>query len=181
MSWLPVLVKACYFAAALLFILGIKRMASPLTARSGIQWAGAGMLLVTAATFACDVTQRDQVDHIQIPRHEHRCGATEAGAGGGEGEGDVLPVLAGALADDAEVAEGDGALAVLAGWVATDHPIDAEAARRALATLLPAWALPGRLVGLPALPLALLLRRRLKYHGHERPRRRPRRRPRSSR
>ena len=52
MSWLPVLVKACYFAAALLFILGIKRMASPLTARSGIQWAGAGMLLATAATFA---------------------------------------------------------------------------------------------------------------------------------
>jgi len=52
MSWLPLLVKACYFAAALLFILGIKRMASPLTARSGIQWAGAGMLLATAATFA---------------------------------------------------------------------------------------------------------------------------------
>ncbi|MFM6989280.1 MAG: NAD(P)(+) transhydrogenase (Re/Si-specific) subunit beta, partial [Arenimonas sp.] len=52
MSWLPLLVKACYFAAALLFILGIKRMASPLSARSGIQWAGAGMLLATAATFA---------------------------------------------------------------------------------------------------------------------------------
>ena len=52
MSWLPLLVKACYFVAALLFILGIKRMASPLTARSGIQWAGAGMLLATAATFA---------------------------------------------------------------------------------------------------------------------------------
>jgi NAD(P) transhydrogenase subunit beta len=51
MSWLPVLVKASYFLAALLFILGIKRMASPVTARSGIQWAGAGMLLATAATF----------------------------------------------------------------------------------------------------------------------------------
>ncbi len=51
MAWLPVLVKASYFAAALLFILGIKRMASPLTARSGIQWAGAGMVLATVATF----------------------------------------------------------------------------------------------------------------------------------
>ncbi|MCC6757270.1 MAG: NAD(P)(+) transhydrogenase (Re/Si-specific) subunit beta, partial [Arenimonas sp.] len=52
MSWLPVLVKACYFAAALLFILGIKRMASPKTAAGGIRWAGTGMLLATAATFA---------------------------------------------------------------------------------------------------------------------------------
>ena len=52
MSWLPVLVKASYFAAALLFILGIKRMSSPKTAASGIRWAGAGMLLATAATLA---------------------------------------------------------------------------------------------------------------------------------
>jgi NAD(P) transhydrogenase subunit beta len=51
MSWLPLLVKASYFAAALLFILGIKRMASPVTARSGIVWAGWGMLLATVATF----------------------------------------------------------------------------------------------------------------------------------
>ncbi|MFT3805922.1 NAD(P)(+) transhydrogenase (Re/Si-specific) subunit beta [Arenimonas sp.] len=51
MSWLPLLVKASYFVAALLFILGIKRMASPKTAASGIRWAGAGMLLATVATF----------------------------------------------------------------------------------------------------------------------------------
>src|SRR5207342_2950159 len=44
-------VKGSYFLAALLFILGIKRMASPVTARSGIRWAGAGMLLATLATF----------------------------------------------------------------------------------------------------------------------------------
>jgi NAD(P) transhydrogenase subunit beta len=50
-GWLDGLVKASYFAAALLFILGIKRMASPVTARSGIRWAGAGMVLATAATF----------------------------------------------------------------------------------------------------------------------------------
>ena len=49
--WVALAVEASYFAAALLFILGIKRMASPVTARSGIQWAGAGMLLATVATF----------------------------------------------------------------------------------------------------------------------------------
>ena len=45
------LVQASYFAAAVLFILGIKRMSSPVTARSGIQWAGIGMLVATVATF----------------------------------------------------------------------------------------------------------------------------------
>ncbi len=35
----------------ILFILGIKRMASPLNARSGIQWAGVGMVLATARQF----------------------------------------------------------------------------------------------------------------------------------
>jgi NAD(P) transhydrogenase subunit beta len=47
---LPLLVKASYFVAATLFLLGLQRMASPKTARSGIQWAGVGMLLATFAT-----------------------------------------------------------------------------------------------------------------------------------
>lgn len=51
MSWLPDVVKACYFLAALLFILGLKRMSSPRTARGGIVWAGYGMLLAVLATF----------------------------------------------------------------------------------------------------------------------------------
>jgi NAD(P) transhydrogenase subunit beta len=42
--------SASYFVAATLFLLGLQRMASPRTARSGIQWAGAGMLLATIAT-----------------------------------------------------------------------------------------------------------------------------------
>lgn len=46
------LVKGAYFAAAFLFIFGLKRMASPKTARGGILWAGAGMLVATLATFA---------------------------------------------------------------------------------------------------------------------------------
>ncbi len=52
MTWLPTLIKACYFLAALLFILGLKRMSSPRTARGGIVWAGYGMLLAVLITFA---------------------------------------------------------------------------------------------------------------------------------
>ena len=52
MSWLYVGIKACYFIAALLFILGLKRMSSPRTARGGIVWAGVGMLLAVLVTFA---------------------------------------------------------------------------------------------------------------------------------
>ncbi len=45
------LIELCYFAAAVLFILGLKRMSHPRTARSGIVWAGIGMLVATLATF----------------------------------------------------------------------------------------------------------------------------------
>ena len=48
---MTVLVKVSYLVAATLFLLGLQRMASPKTARSGIHWAGAGMLIATAATF----------------------------------------------------------------------------------------------------------------------------------
>ena len=51
MTLLSGIAAASYFIAATLFLLGLKRMASPLTARSGIQWAGLGMLIATAATF----------------------------------------------------------------------------------------------------------------------------------
>jgi len=51
MSWLPLVAKAAYFVAAVMFILGIKRMASPVTARKGIVQAGWGMVIATVATF----------------------------------------------------------------------------------------------------------------------------------
>ena len=44
-------VQASYFIAAALFILGLKRMSSPVTARSGIVWAGVGMVVATLITF----------------------------------------------------------------------------------------------------------------------------------
>lgn len=45
------LIQLSYFVAAILFILGMKRMSSPVTARGGILWAGAGMLVATLVTF----------------------------------------------------------------------------------------------------------------------------------
>src|SRR5207249_2496470 len=44
-------IQASYFVTAVLFIMGLKRMSSPVTARSGILWAGAGMAVATAITF----------------------------------------------------------------------------------------------------------------------------------
>src|SRR5215475_1070452 len=45
------LIQVSYFVTAALFILGLKRMSSPVTARSGILWAGAGMLVATVVSF----------------------------------------------------------------------------------------------------------------------------------
>ena len=46
------LVQLSYLAAAFLFIVGLKRMSSPVTAVSGVRWAGAGMVLATVVTLA---------------------------------------------------------------------------------------------------------------------------------
>ncbi len=45
------LIQASYIAATVLFILGLKSMSSPRTARRGIVWAGVGMLVAVVATF----------------------------------------------------------------------------------------------------------------------------------
>ena len=49
-STIQILMQLSYLVAAALFILGLKRMSSPVTAVSGVRWAGAGMLLATIAT-----------------------------------------------------------------------------------------------------------------------------------
>ena len=46
------LTQLSYLIAAALFILGLKRMSSPVTAVSGVRWAGLGMLLATLVTLA---------------------------------------------------------------------------------------------------------------------------------
>ncbi len=45
------LIQLSYFLAAVLFIVGLKGMSSPATARQGIIWAGVGMLVATFITF----------------------------------------------------------------------------------------------------------------------------------
>jgi len=45
------LIEVSYFVAAILFIMGLKKMSSPVTARSGIIWAGVGMLVATLITY----------------------------------------------------------------------------------------------------------------------------------
>jgi H+-translocating NAD(P) transhydrogenase subunit beta len=45
------LIQVSYLLTAFLFIMGLKRMSSPVTARSGIVWAGAGMVVATLVTF----------------------------------------------------------------------------------------------------------------------------------
>ncbi|MFT7471476.1 MAG: NAD(P) transhydrogenase subunit beta [Kiritimatiellia bacterium] len=56
------LIQAAYLIAAALFILGLKQMSSPVTARRGILWAGAGMVLATLATFMSpQILDSDQV------------------------------------------------------------------------------------------------------------------------
>ncbi|HZY91439.1 MAG TPA: NAD(P)(+) transhydrogenase (Re/Si-specific) subunit beta [Thermoplasmata archaeon] len=47
----PDLVDAVYIATIFFFVVGLHRMSHPLTARSGIVWAGAAMLLATIITF----------------------------------------------------------------------------------------------------------------------------------
>ncbi|HHO67981.1 MAG TPA: NAD(P)(+) transhydrogenase (Re/Si-specific) subunit beta [Gammaproteobacteria bacterium] len=48
---MDLLIQLSYFIAAALFIIGLKRMSSPATARGGIVWAGVGMLVATGITF----------------------------------------------------------------------------------------------------------------------------------
>ncbi|MDD1639917.1 MAG: NAD(P)(+) transhydrogenase (Re/Si-specific) subunit beta [Methanomicrobiales archaeon] len=48
---LSVAIEPVYLATVFLFIIALQRMSHPLTARSGIVWAGAAMLIATLVTF----------------------------------------------------------------------------------------------------------------------------------
>jgi H+-translocating NAD(P) transhydrogenase subunit beta len=45
-----IIIQIAYFAAAILFILGLKRMSSPKSATSGVEWAGIGMVITVIVT-----------------------------------------------------------------------------------------------------------------------------------
>ncbi len=49
---LSLAIQISYYVAAFLFIMGLKRMSSPVTAASGIKWAGIGMVVATVITYA---------------------------------------------------------------------------------------------------------------------------------
>jgi NAD(P) transhydrogenase subunit beta len=51
MADLSFLIEPVYIATIFFFIIGLQRMSHPLTARSGIVWAGAAMLIATIVTF----------------------------------------------------------------------------------------------------------------------------------
>jgi H+-translocating NAD(P) transhydrogenase subunit beta len=48
---LDFIIQASYFLAAVLFIIGLKQMSSPVTARRGVLWSGVGMVLAVLVTF----------------------------------------------------------------------------------------------------------------------------------
>jgi H+-translocating NAD(P) transhydrogenase subunit beta len=48
---MSVFIQFVYFLTAVLFILGLKKMSSPVTARNGIVWAGVGMVAASLAAF----------------------------------------------------------------------------------------------------------------------------------
>ncbi len=48
---MDIVVQAVYFVTAILFIYGLRQMSSPVTARRGIIWAGAGMVGAVLITF----------------------------------------------------------------------------------------------------------------------------------
>ena len=55
------IIQASYFVVAVIFIVGLKQMSSPVTARRGILWAGAAMVIATLVTFlAPQIIDNDQ-------------------------------------------------------------------------------------------------------------------------
>ena len=75
-SWLPNIARLAYFVAAVLFILGIKRMSSPVTARKGIVQAGWGMVIATVATFGVTGAHNIWLD----PRRDSRSASSRPGS-----------------------------------------------------------------------------------------------------
>jgi H+-translocating NAD(P) transhydrogenase subunit beta len=57
------IIDAAYILVAFLFITGLKRMSSPVTARGGIHWAGLGMLIATLVTFLAPLMTPAPVGH----------------------------------------------------------------------------------------------------------------------
>jgi len=60
---MDIFIQVVYFAAAVLFILGLKKMSSPVTATGGIVWAGIGMIAASLVAFL-EPHVLDNVDNL---------------------------------------------------------------------------------------------------------------------
>jgi H+-translocating NAD(P) transhydrogenase subunit beta len=58
------IIDAAYILVAFLFITGLKRMSSPVTARGGILWAGLGMVIATLVTFLAPALPGGGAEHV---------------------------------------------------------------------------------------------------------------------
>jgi NAD(P) transhydrogenase subunit beta len=74
------LVQLSYLAAAFLFIVGLKRMSSPLTAVSGVRWAGVGMVLATVVTLVCMHASTLNLISVRSPPAARWPGSAENGS-----------------------------------------------------------------------------------------------------
>jgi H+-translocating NAD(P) transhydrogenase subunit beta len=57
------IIDAAYILVAFLFVTGLKKMSSPVTARGGILWAGIGMVIATLVTFLAPATSPEIATH----------------------------------------------------------------------------------------------------------------------
>ena len=74
------LIQASYLLTAFLFIMGLKRMSSPVTARSGILWAGAGMAGRDARDLLLPGHEQLSADHHRDRDRRRRSPGSAAGA-----------------------------------------------------------------------------------------------------
>jgi len=114
-------IKASYFATAVLFIAGLRSMSSPATARRGIIWAGVGMTVAALATFFTP-----GMHHIPL-----MIGAIAVGMGLAQWSGRRVPMTAMPQMIALFNGMGGGAAAAIAavelikgGSAAAHHPVD---------------------------------------------------------
>jgi NAD(P) transhydrogenase subunit beta len=86
------IINATYLVAALLFLYGLKRMSSPVTAPSGIFTAGIGMVVAVGASFLYVFGVSEQTKPYVLVNVCLACGALVVGSGGAWWSGRKAPM-----------------------------------------------------------------------------------------
>ncbi len=63
---MDIFIQVVYFVAAILFILGLKKMSSPVTATGGIVWAGIGMVAASLVAFLTPHVFDGHIDNLVL-------------------------------------------------------------------------------------------------------------------